>query len=273
VDTTELQETTKVQIFLTWHPDSISVSVGSPGGEQKLLRSEGSDQSPTRLLVGENGEIFEIGDGGIEVAGFRAFEGERLIAEPTAIETWENTLDAVGVLQEGRVEKDARFEVAQANAVVTMLVTGFETYGQKRFRELAGEGVSPNLNALAEAFPNIRGGNDQAVLPRGDESGVLLYVARSGINFQNYEAFKKAYKVGYDLRITKDAGVPSEDVRNLKAAILQRHRVIHVSPLEVIRSQPGQHPPEFVNRGYAEEVVALFIRFIDALHTSTLALR
>jgi hypothetical protein len=271
---TELQETTKVQIFLTWHPDSVSLFLGPLEGEQKLLQSEGGEESPMRLLVGENGEIYEVGDAGIEVAGFRAYEGDRLVVEPTAIETWRNTLDAIGVLQEGRVEEDARFEIAQANAVVTMLVTGLEAYGQKRFRELTGEGITPNLIALAQAFPKVQGGTVEPVsLPPGDESGVLLYVERSVINFQIYEALLKAYRAAYGLRITKDAGVSSEDVRRLKAAILQRHRVIHVSPLEVIRSKPGQDPPEFVSRDYAEETVALFTRFIDALHASTLALR
>lgn len=274
VDMTGLRGATEVQVFLTWHPDSISLSVGSLGEEQKLLRAEGGEKLAPRLIVGDNGETYEIGDVGVEVSGFRAYEGDQLVVEPPAVEAWKNTLDAIGVLQEGQVEEDARFEIVQANAIVTMLVTGFEAYGQKRFRELAGEGISPDIDALAKAFPRIRGETEEvAKLLSGNEKEVLPYVARTGINFQNYGDFKKAYKAGFGLQITRDAEVSSEDVQRLKAAISLRHRIIHVSPLEVIRSKPGDHPPEFVNRDYAEETVALFSRFINALHVSTLTLR
>lgn len=75
------------------------------------------------------------------------FDGKPVL-EPTAIETWQNTIQGVRLLQKGKSDEGYIFEVLICNLVIATLVTGFETYCKTRFIELEKEGIKPNLENL-----------------------------------------------------------------------------------------------------------------------------
>lgn len=271
IEMSKLDRAAGIHVFLLWAPDSTKLVVG-PVPPGSLVEAEGV-RSPTQLIVGRSGEVFEVGDVGVSVGSFRAYAGDQLVAEPAAIDAWHDTIRAVKVMRGGRSDEGFMFEVIQANAIVVMLVTGLETYAEKRFVEVAGEGIPPDLETLRIDFPRLGGESTPGAPAVGDESVLDPYVGRPGINFQNYEELKQAFRSAYGIRISALAPLSSDDVRDLKSVIRLRHQVIHVSPLQAIRAGLGTGNLEFTNQDYADEAISLVERFVSALHQATLTLR
>jgi len=156
VDIKPLAGSTKVQIFLVWSPDEIRLHVGDLREGSGLLLKGVGEPSPRQFHVGANGAVYQVGDKGVKVMGTRIFEGGRPILQPTAIEAWDSTVEAVKILLTGVSPEGVIFEAVSTNMTIVMLVTGFEAYCKRRFLELEEEGISIDFNSLAKKFLSRR---------------------------------------------------------------------------------------------------------------------
>jgi len=269
----------KNRIFFTWTPNEINLSVGPIISGGKLSTAVGVPAS-FQLQVAADGSVFQIGDEGVQVMGTTVFVGGQKILSPTAEQTWKDTLQAVSMFLAGCEAKDSLFRSIASNLTLVMLVTGFETYCQKRFLELESEGITPNVDALVAAF-----------YPKRDRDADILNILiqdavdngrtvateindRGMINFQNYDSTKRAFNKAYGLRFG-DLDIPSELLDSVQRSIQYRHRIIHVSPLISFLNQPNVPPeePVFPTIELARKVASEFDELIISLHKKSLTLR
>lgn len=273
---TSITPCSRVYIALVWSPSEIRLYVGPRIAGGKLVRAKGMP-SPVRFRVGRDGHIYKIGDTGVEVGHYSMRLGGRLVLQPTAIEAWRNTVQALEVLKNAKLEDGYAFEVVLSNFIIVALVTGFETYCKTRFLELESEGITPDLEALIVAFYSRR---ERACLTLEDLKAEALAEKRTvirrmveerRINFQEYEHAKKAYRKAYGIRFG-DIGISSNDLALLQRLIRHRHKVVHFSPWEGYLPTPlGK--PEFSNLKLVEKAIACFDHFVVKLHEATLRLR
>jgi hypothetical protein len=271
-----------LDIWLAWAPETLRLTVADPARPESLVRSDGVE-SPRKLWVDRQGQVIVVGHEQVAVMGARVFsQGAELVAPP-ARDLWPEVLQAVRILLAAESSEGYIFEVAAANAALGMLTTGFETYTETRFAELADEGIPPNLAPLVMEFgtreerDQLEAGETPALLsdhPTDDPSAPLHRVMQR-INFQNYKACKRAYNKGYAIRFGHDLEVSSQLLERVQRLLRYRHRVVHVSPLIAFLNQPEAPPeePEFSNRTFVESARATFDEFIAALHASSLRLR
>jgi hypothetical protein len=287
VDITPLDGPDPLLVCLAWSPEETRLHVGRPGDPSSILVGHGERttqrfQITRRMDSSGCPEILQVGDHGLDVLGFRVYEGAAPIVEPPAIEAWREIAKAVEMLGGAESKEGFIFEVVQTNTTLVMLVTGLEAYSQKRFGELDEEGINLDLESLAGASRLSKtverlGGVDGIVRDAeaaGTSPGVLLS-GRTGFNFQDYEQCKAAYRAGYGINFADDLRLDSDDLRRLKRAIGYRHQIIHVSPLNGMLSPPEKpgEVPVFANREFAIEAISLFSRFTEGLHDATLKLR
>lgn len=226
--------------------------------------------------------MWEVGATDVAVLGARVFAGGSLVISPPAIELWRCTVVAVDLLMTGESAAGYAYEPVLSNAVLSMLITGYETYCQQRFSEIEREGVPPDRKRLIQKC-GTRAQRDE--LKRGQLQAVLTALSGAGpcmssvmaerINFQDFERCKSAYAAAYGIRFGRDLGVSGQLIARLRRLIKYRHRIIHVSPLLGALNLPEVPPekPEFSNKVFAEEAKATLDRFINALHARTLELR
>jgi hypothetical protein len=266
----------RVYIALVWSPSETRLYVGPRVTGGMLVRADGVP-SPVRLRKGRDGSIYIIGDAGVEIGHYSVYLDGRLVLEPTAIETWRNTVRAVQMLKKGSSEDGYAFEVLLSNFIIVALVTGFEAYCKKRFIELEEEGITPDLEALVAAFSSQR---ERAHLTVEDlkaeararnRPAIEVTAEDRRINFQNYEQAKKAYREAYGIRFG-ELGASSDDLALLQRLIRHRHSVVHVSPWKGHLPTPSGEP-EFSNLRLVEKAIASFDRFVERLHEATLRLR
>jgi hypothetical protein len=266
-----------VVVFLVWSPDEIRLRVGDVE-RRAVLREARGVPSPLQLHAQPDGSVIEIGGPGLSVSGVRIRSGGKLLHKPTAREAWDDTALAMRTLLTGTSSEGYLFETVQANAVIVMLVTGFEAYCETRFVEVEREGTPADFQALAKRFSGLvaRHGDVEAFTAKAAADGTTpISMLADRINFQNYEAVRDAYRYGYGIRFADLAGVTSETIRSLKQTISFRHRIIHVSPLLSVLNEARipDEPPLFANRPHAEGLIGFFEGAITALHQATLELR
>jgi hypothetical protein len=265
---------------LVWSPTTTRLHLGAEGGE-RLLQAAGVPASYA-LQVASDGSVVEVGGPGVEVMGARMYRGGIETSAPSAIDTWSDTRSAAATLLEGESTAGYLFEVVAANAVLGMLVTGFESYTSGRFVELDEEGVPLDFGSVAAAFlsaeerSRMQAGNRTAL----EEDAVQRRVSRSEaladrINFQNYANAKRAFNRGYGLRFGDLTNTTSQRPERVQRLIKYRHRVVHVSPLLGLLNGPECPPEEpfFANRDTMRDGAEEFDLFIRDLHDATLALR
>ncbi|AYO30320.1 hypothetical protein D2962_06525 [Biomaibacter acetigenes] len=278
IDLKKVQRCDKAYWGFTWSPQETKLFIGPWIKGGKLVISKGVP-SEKQFRVGRDGSIIQIGDEGAEVTGVRMFFDGKPVLEPTAIETWQNTIQGVRLLQKGKSDEGYIFEVLICNLVIATLVTGFETYCKTRFIELEKEGIKPNLENLISMVFSQRE-LDIGVLEilkkrsRIRTKDFLEKIAINKINFQNYDECKKAFNKTYGLKFS-EIGLNSNELSFLRRLIQYRHRIIHVSPLIIMLNQ-GQVPPEepvFAGNDLAEKAVNCFDKFVSNFHESTLKLR
>lgn len=278
VDLAGLGPCEKVYWGFSWSPDETKLFVGPIAPAQGgLLLSRGQHTSKG-YRAGRGGLVVQLGAVGVEVAEPRMFMGGQPVVSPTAREAWENTVRASRVLLDAP-PGDYQFEVVLSNLVIVMLVTGYEIYCRTRFVELEQEGVQPHLQRLVEKVfsSQERAAGEPEKLERQakeEHLSLLEKIARTKINFQNYEACKKAYRAAYGLAFG-NLGIPSAQVFLLKRFVEYRHRIVHVSPMIAMLNQPCVPPeePEFSNKQLAQRALNCFRSFVEALHKASLSLR
>ncbi|MDN5364639.1 MAG: hypothetical protein PWQ91_1701 [Eubacteriales bacterium] len=263
-------------IALVWSPLETRLCVGPRVSGGKLVQAKGVP-SPVRFRVGQDGHIYRIGDAGVEVSHYSMHLARRLVLQPTAIEAWRNTVQALEVLKKAKSEDGYAFEVILSNFIIVALVTGFETYCRTRFLELESEGVTADLEAVMAAFYSQR---ERAGLTLEDleaeasaenRTVIQKMVEERRINFQDYDHAKKAYRKAYGIRFG-EIGVSSNDLALLQRLIHHRHSVVHFSPWEGYLPTPSGEP-EFSNLKLVEKAIDCFNRFVIGLHETTLQLR
>ena len=267
-----------VFLAFTWDPSQITLSIGPRLEGGTLHRAEGNP-STMQLRVGADGSVIALGDKGLSVAGTRVYISGIPVLLPTALEVWDEVVRSANVLLEAIGGGGYLRELAISNSVLTMLVTGFESYGKGRFIELEGEGIAPNTGALFGAIfskAQIDHELPQLLQTEALHLGVSVLnqiVQARRINFQDYDQSKKSFKAAYGIRFG-DLDLTSQHLNRLQRIIRYRHSIIHVSPLLGLLNQDAVPPeePEFSNAGLATDSIGVFQGFIQALHKATLEL-
>lgn len=269
----------KAFLAFSWSPEEIVFYCTPRGVESELLTAKGVP-SPISFRIGRDEGVFQIGDEGVDVMGVRFHQDGQSVLAPAAIEAWQNTIKAIEILLTGKSEEGFIFEVVQTSAILSMLVTGLESYAKTRLLEVESEGICADWNALFAAFASRaeresnRLNELEAKAVAANETVLTEVVNALKINFQNYDDLKRAYKAAYGIKLG-EIGVGSQALSNLQDFIRYRHRVVHVSPLLTILNQDKVPPdqPVFANRKLSEDAEACFKSVIEALHRATLSLR
>lgn len=279
IDLADLPDFEKAFLAFTWSPQEACFYCGPriPGA---ALLSARAEQSPRQLRVGADGNVYQIGDEGMEVMGVRVRQAGKAVLAPTAIEAWRETLKAIEVLGTGKSDQGFIFETALAAVTLSVLVTGLEAYAKARFIELETEGLAANWRITFEEFCSRaeREVNRMTEFAReANERGsspLLALVDAGRINFQNYDHLKRAFRAAYGIKFG-EIGVSSQVLTALQKFIRYRHRTVHVSPLLGMLNGDEVPPeePVFANRALTEQAVKCFGEVVAALHQASLQLR
>jgi hypothetical protein len=278
IDLNQLPEFEQAFLAFTWSPQETHFYCGPRVPDADLASAQGTVSSH-QFRIGEDGSVFQIGDGSVEVIGISVYEAGRPILFPTAMEAWHNTAKGVEVLWTGESDQGLIYETVTANLTLSILVTGLEAYAKTRFVELETEGITPDTKALFEAFSSKAQRESQLFQEMEDlavatgKSVFQQIVASGSINFQNYDHIKKAYNRGYGIKIG-GIGIASQTLNDFQRFIEYRHHVVHVSPLLGVLNQQSVPPqqPVFANKLLADRALRCFSEFIDKLHEASLNL-
>lgn len=278
IDLSSMPAFERAFLAFVWSPEETRFHCGPRGIDTQLLQAIGT-ASPVSFRIGRDGSIFQFGDVGVQVSGVRVRRGGALVLSPTAIEVWQNTVQAVELLWTGQSDKGFMFEVLQATSSLSMLVTGLESYGKTRLQEIEEEGITADASALFGAF------SSRAVRESGRFAEIEECAAKSGkslleitmdslpINFQDFDNLKRAFRAAYGVKIG-EIGLTSEAIVEVRNFIKYRHRLVHVSPLLAMLNDDKVPPdePVFANRALADRAVIAFQSVVDCLHKASTSL-
>lgn len=276
LDLRECAPSSDVRIFLSWSPERMQVAVQFPDG--RALSADGV-ASRRSFRVARDGSIMQFGDEGASVTSPRVTIGGRDLMVPTAREIWDETIRAAGALLSAQSEEGFTFDVAASNAVLTGLITGFETYCKYRFVELQAEGVSFDADGLARVAlksgdrPTFVSEFNSAKAGKRAELLRALIIEGQAINFQNFKDAKQAFARTFGMKFD-DIGLSEQQLSHISARFGFRHRVVHVSPLLTVLSRVGDPGhPTFAGKPFALETIELLSDFVSKLHAKSLTLR
>lgn len=268
----------KLKVVLRWNHEKIYLDVFS---HKPDVHIEGvGKSSQRRFMVGNNGNVFRMGDERVEISNVTVYSGGKLILESPAIDAWNSTIDASKILLGKIGTNDNYHERICANLTIIMLVTGFEAYCKRRFLELETEGINPNFEELIIKFlskEERKRGEDESIRQDAAKEGISptkKLINQRRIDFQNYDRCKTAYNKGYRIKFGSDVNIPNAHFGEIKQLIKFRHRLVHVSPsLNTIN--PENDIPEQIHTGknYAQKSMKIIDEFIQELHKTTLKLR
>lgn len=248
VDLKKMKSSDKVFFAFTWSPEEINLHV-SPKIEGGELVSAKGVISSKKFQIGEDGQVVQIGDEGVEVMGTRVDIGGKQIIKPTAISAWTETKKAIGILSKGESKDGYIFETVKANLSIVMMVTGFEAYCKTRFQEIEGEGILPDREKVQEKL------------------------GRAKENFQDFDGYcKDMFNFGYGIKFSDL--IDSGEFTKLKQLFNFRSRVVHASPMIAMVNEfevPKEEP--IFSTKIVEDALTLFNKFILQLHGETLKLR
>lgn len=275
-----LREHSKLWFFLSWSPQEIRLDIGNAERKEELLHGFGR-VADYQLLVGSNGSIIQVGDKRVQVIGVIVAQEGKIIAESTAINTWQETIKVIRILQTGTSDMGYIHENVVSCMSIVMLCTGFETYCKKRFLELVGEGIEPNYELLEREFFRRREREVKIIDELVEEARLKNHslaqelVDQRRIDFGNYENCKDAFNKGYGIKFGEDLGVSSQTLEKIQQYIRYRHIIVHVSPLQSMLNYDRVPPEEpiFAKKETVEAAVVEFTNFIEGLHKATLELR
>jgi hypothetical protein len=273
-----IPETNKMSYAITWNEREINLYVHPLVEGYELIKSEGNVANKS-FQVDRNGNIIQLGDEGVEIMQPQIIVGGEKILDPTAINSWQDTLRAIDILKTGKSDEGYIYEVVVCNFIISSLVTGFETYSKKRFIELEKEGINPNIDELIDRIFSSYEKNEidlpNKLKEKAEEKGVsyLEIIAQEKINFQNFDECKRAFNKAYNLifgNIIED----TNKINELRQFIKYRHRIVHVSPLEtILNNNNPSEDPIFSNEDLTSEAINVFSYMINQIHNASLKLR
>lgn len=266
----------RAYLALTWTPAATCFYLGPRIPDGSLLSAAG-EPSDIEFRVGRDNSVFQIGGAGVEVVVTRVRRAGQPVLVPTAIETWRSTIKAVEMLSTGESDYGFMFEVVQANATLSILVTGLESYSKTRFLELETEGIAADWTQTYSAFASRAERESDWLTEQARADGVSMLealVSRGRINFQSFDHLKRAYKAAYGIKVGELA-LRAQTLSQLRQFIRHRHRVVHVSWLLTMLNEESVPPeePVFAKRETAKRASECFDEFVQVLHEATLTLR
>lgn len=276
IDLNLVEKATQYMFCVTWSTKEISLNIG-PRIEGGKLHQVTSNNSPFQLQVGEDGNIYEVENEMMK--SMSLFVSGKPVVTATALRSWDETVSAIEVLLKKDSQNDYQFELVRSNIILSIIVTGFETYCKKRFLELEKEGIIPDTDKLIDKFiPKLEREKNikETLIFEAKEQNITLleyFVKRKFINFQNYDECKNAYNKTYNLifgNLTNDADL----FINLKKYIQFRHKIIHNSVMTGMLNRENVPPEEpiFPSDKTANEIIDTFKSFINLFHKATLSL-
>lgn len=279
VNLADLKPVDRLKLAFTWSHEGTTLYVGPADEPSTPLRGEGARSTGRQLLVTTDGRVIQIGDDGLEVFGVRMFVAGKQVLQSPAASAWEEVTKASKLLLEHLKQdiNDQMLRVLLANQVLSMLVTGYETYCERRFLEMIREGRQADFEKLASKFLSKTEREGDAIELIKQEATALLcspvevLVQQGRIDFQNYQKSKKAYSAAYGIRFG-EMRISSQVLENLQEFIKYRHRIIHISPLLGMLNQPDvpTKEPVFASYEVAHSALEDFDAFFKALHQQTL---
>jgi len=275
----DLPNFTCAYLAFSWSPQGISLYCGPRVPDGQLMSAQGV-KSDIEFQIGSDGKVYAIGGPGVDVLTFRFRQAGNTVVTPTALDAWNSTLKAIEILWTGQSGEGFAFEVVQANLTLSMLVTGLESYAKTRLLELEREGLHPNWRRAFSTFASAAERKSGRLAELEAESQVShssileAVVVAIRVNFQNYDHLKRIYRAAYGIKVA-DLGLKATTATELGRFIHHRHRVLHVSPLLGILNEDRVPPEEpiFSNRATADNAVACFTAYVQALHNATQRLR
>lgn len=264
-------------VWLAWSPESLHLHLVNRMDPSTMVTSEGVP-SELRLWADARRAVVEVPAG---FEGLSVWAGSQPILGPPAIDLWTLTLQAVTTLMGGQSDAGYMSDVVVANATLSMLVTGLESYSQIRFVELESEGLPLDAEAILrklgtrEERTALKDGTPPDLLVQsGSDSAVARALAKR-FSFQDFDRSKTLFGRGYGLRFYEDLQLNASQLERVKTLLRYRHRVAHVSPLVAMhnRHEVPAAEPEFSGRQFAERVRGELDEFVRALHAASLRLR
>lgn len=279
IDLNSLLPAPNVFMAFSWTPEEIKLHIGPKAPGANLSTATGV-ASQKKFRVGSDGQVYQIGDQGVEVMGVSFYQAGQPVVLPTALEAWTETVKAIEVLATGKSAEGYIFEIVVTNLTLAILVTGFEAYTKKRFLELEQEGISPDPEAIIAAFypkKEREAGIKTLLESEAKDANVSLLqhvVARDAINFQNYNNCKRAFNKAYGVKFG-ELNLANNILESLQSYIRYRHKIVHVSPSIGMLNQELVPPeePVFPKKETSDTAKHCFNEFIAALHQATLSLR
>lgn len=197
----------------------------------------------------------------------------KLNIAPSAIETWNESVNNINILlDKAYKEDDFQYNnVSITNSIVSMTVSGFEIYTQRRFVEIAGEGITPNITKLVDTV--IATGKTTEEEKEKLYSTPLYELVERRINFQSFDKCKKAYNSCYNIAFGNIE--KSTELDKLKSFMQCRHQIIHVNPSFscLNMKELPKKQPILSNKDTAIAMRDCFMNFIHKLHKETMELR
>lgn len=260
---------------MTWSPDGTELILADAESSQPNVCSAKGVACNRTFRLGRDGNVYQIGDIGLETMGVRFTAEKETILLPTALEFWHETKTAGEVLLKGKSEDGYLFDVALSNAILGGLVTGFETYCKYRFLELFGEGVTFDASAFAKVA--VRKEDRPGFLAAANKRALHTYAvlhelieAKRKVNFQDFSFARRVFKKAYGIDFSS-SGFSHAELEDLAMRFKYRHRSVHVSPLVSIYSKDGEPGhPVMARRAFTEANIEIFNRFIEGLHAATI---
>lgn len=279
VDLHELEPTESVRIIVTWSSQEIELYVGLANRPCKPIIGKSYPSNGKTFRVGQNGQVYEIGDKGVQTMGISVFQGGHQVLQDTALESWSSVTETVKLLlANSRGSAGYLLEVAIVNQILVMLVTGFENYCRRRFLEMELEGRAINFERLARRFHSkreVEKGLIEVLKQDATELGktpTTYMIEKRRIDFQNFDYCKRAYSTGYGISFGRDLGISNQVLEFIQCLIRYRHRIVHVSPMIGMLNQESvpAEDPVFPKVEFGQEALDQISKFIGALHQATL---
>jgi hypothetical protein len=277
IDLRKLTPAEVSRMMISWAPDKTQLLIGTTSEFDEDIKAQG-ELSKKQFRVGKDGNVHQLGDTGAEVSSTYLYFGDHLVLQPTAIESWHESLEAVDVLSKGPKGSGYIYEMVLSNVVISFLVTGFETYSLKRFLELEQEGNTPDTTSLIRSFFSKKErekGIESLLENEAREKGRTLLehlVRERKINFQSYNDCRRAFNKAYSIKFG-ELELSSDLRESLKKMFGYRHKIVHVSPM-MHCFNPEETPrvePVMAGLDLAIDAMDVFGQFVEALHASTLA--
>lgn len=277
IDLKMVTKSKKVVITFSWSPKEMNFFIASPASMPISAKEIPSEK---QFRIGMDGSVHQIGDNGIEIMGVNIYQGNQPILQPTAIDAWNETINAIEILSTGESTTGYIYETILTNSILTILVTGYEAYTKKRFLELEQEGIAPNIEQIISKFyskKEIEVGIKQILQEKAAEKEISLLqsIIQDGkVSFQEYEKCKIAYNKGYGIKFG-ELNFTNNILEDIQKFIKYRHKIIHVSASLSILNQEkmSTESPVFPNKKLATKAIVCFKEFIEKLHNTTLNLR